>query len=212
MISRLAGHHSARFAGAALLAVMSLCISGCGRPPDEAWLRVLYFEQDGVVTSSVSSVVETTTTTTSTTTTVVDTTDYVDVVFANQATIIGATDNAAGGVTINRVRITYTIAGYSPPVADYSVTLYVPASTVVHTDSSTTTTSSTSTNTSLRIALVSTALKSWIAAAVPESVLTSGLNASARLVFYARSDAGDDLETAAGIGIVFENETNPSVE
>jgi hypothetical protein len=214
MISWLKGRRNAPFAGAALLAVTALFASACGRPPDETWLRVLYFQKDGVAVSSISSIVRTTTTTTSTTTTTTGTTDYVDVVFANQSTIIGASDIVAGGVTINRVRITYTIAGYSPPGAVYAVTLYVPAGSVADTDSSNTTntSSSASANASLQVALVSTALKSWLVASVPESALTSGLHASARLVFEARSDAGDELETAAGIGIVFENETNPPAE
>lgn len=194
------------FAGVALLAA-ALLATGCGRPPDETWLRVLHFEKgsaDSTVVSSVSSVVLKTTTTTTnsttSTTTILGATDYVVAVFANQSTVVGSSDKVADGVTVDQVRITYAVAGYSPPAATYAVTLYVPANT------STTSTSTTgTTGTKLEIALVSTDLKRWLTDSVPKSVLTGGLHASARLVFHARTDAGSELETEAGIGIVFLN-------
>ncbi len=197
----------ARSAGAALLA-LALVTPGCGRPPDETWLRVVQFEDDSEnVISSVSSIVQTITTTTTTdttdttitttdTTTEVGTTDYVNVVFTNESTVVG-TGGQAGGVTVDQVRITYAIAGYSPPDVTYALSLYVPVSTV----------DGTTTNAKLSIALVSTALKSWLAASIPESVISGGLHASALLEFHAKTDQGDELEVEAGIGILFENDT-----
>jgi hypothetical protein len=186
-----------RFAGNALLAFALLAV-GCGRPPDEAWLRVLHFEKNGTVVSSVASIVYRTTTITTTTststTTALGTTDYVNVVFANQSTVLGtgSKETVADGVTVDQVRITYAIDGYSPPDATAAVTFFVPAGT-------------SATASSLEVALVSTAMKSWLADTVPKSVIAHGLRASARLVFHARTDAGGELETEAGIGIVFQN-------
>lgn len=207
MTSSTTGSRTARFAGAVLLALF-LVAPGCGRPPDETWLRVVQFEDDGEnVISALSSIVQTITTTTTTdttdttitttdTTTELGSTDYVDVVLANQSTVVG-TSGQAGGVTVDQVRITYAIAGYSPPGATYAVSLYVPVSSV----------DGTTTNVRLSVALVSTALKSWLAETVPESVLSGGLHASALLEFHARTDQGDEIETEAGISIIFENET-----
>ena len=191
------GLRGVRIAAAALL-VLTVTATGCGRPSDETWLRVISFADDsGSDISHVTSIVKLTTTTTKTTTTELGATDYVNVVFANQSTVVG-TKLQAGGVTVDQVQITYAIAGYSPPGATCAVTLYVPAS-----DS----TAKTATTATLKIALVSTGLKSWLAATIPETVLAGGLDASARLVFHARTDEGGELEAAAGIGILFENDT-----
>lgn len=85
-----------KFAGAALLALLVIA-PGCGRPPDEAWLRVHHFEDpdvDGQEISHISSAVWLITPETVTTdaTTTPGTTDYVNVVFANQSTVVGMTE------------------------------------------------------------------------------------------------------------------------
>lgn len=199
MTTALTRRRLARLTVSVLLALA--CIApGCGRPPDETWLRVLQFEDESAnVIASVSSVVQTITTTTTSgstqTTREVGATDFVNVVFANQSSVVG-TSGQAGGVTIDEVRISYSIAGYSPPDVSSAVTLYVPVSTV----------DGTTTTAKLSVALVSTALKSWLVATVPESAVTNGLYGSARLVFHARTDAGGEVETESGINIVFEND------
>lgn len=190
------GRRIAGLAGFVLLS-LAVLVPGCARPPDETWLRVVSFgDANGSGISSITSVVQTTTTTSTTTTTATGTTDYVSVFFANQSAVV---ENAGEGVgvTIDQVRITYDAAGYSLPGATYAVSLYVPVSTV----------GETTTNMELQVALVSTSLKSWLVANVPSSVLAGGLSASARLEFHARTDQGAEIEVAAGIGILFENNT-----
>ena len=201
MIGRGAGRP--RLASAILLG-LALVLPGCGRPGDENWLRVLRVQDDdGVVVTSVSSVfqtteteesTETTTESTETTTTATGSADYVTVVFVNQSTIPGS-DDPAGGVTIDRARITYKVSGYSLPEANYAVTLYVPA------DDS---------EVELRVPLVSATLKSWLVANVPASVRARGLSGSARLTFHAATDQGGEVEAKAGVGIAFVNQSTTS--
>jgi len=173
------------------LLVLAALAPGCGRPPDENWLRVLQIEKDGVAVASLSSVVQTITASTKTRT--VGAADEVDVIFDNQSTIVGSKDGIAGGVTVDQVRILYQVNGYALPTETFIVTYYVPAGTTGAKDAK------------LTVTLVSTALKNWLVDNIPASVLSEGLHASARLVFHARTDAGSELETEAGIGILFEN-------
>lgn len=212
MIGRGAGRP--RLASAILLG-LALVLPGCGRPGDENWLRVVRVQDDdGVVVTSVSSVfqtteteestetttessggtTETTTESTETTTTATGSADYVTVVFVNQSTIPGS-DDPAGGVTIDRARITYKVSGYSLPEANYAVTLYIPA------DDS---------EVELRVPLVSATLKSWLVANVPASVRARGLSGSARLAFHAATDQGGEVEAKAGVGIAFVNQSTTS--
>lgn len=210
MRSRHAGYRRVRLAWVAVAA--AAIASGCGRLPDENWLRVVHIENsEGAVVSSITSVLQTTTTIPATTVTqgipddpeivtTINGPDLVTVVFENRSTIVPGSDPGVG-VTLNQVQITYGLSGYAPPGVTLPVTLYIPASTG-SSSSSTTTTSVTS----LKIPLVSSALKSWLVSNVPAYQRRSGLTASARLVFHAVADGGGDLVTQAGIGIAFVNE------
>jgi hypothetical protein len=189
---------------AAVLLAFALVAAGCGRPADEAWLRVLQFEDEDGVTSVVTSVLESTTTSTSTTTTTTTTTttentsveplatDYVTAVLVNQSTIPGS-DAQAEGVTVEQVRIRYSIPGYSPSDVVIPVSLYVAASAG----------DAEATGTSLKLPLVSVELKNWLLERVPDDQLERGFSGSAELTFRAVTDAGLDLETNASIRIEF---------
>lgn len=196
-----------------LLAAATLA-GGCGRLPDEAWLRVVGVRQGDASVSTVTSVVETitvtpaTATTEETTTRALGATDFVTLVLQNQSTIVG-TDAAGDGITVTEVRISYRLPGREMPGATIPVTRYVPASGT--STSSSAVAASSAGQAELEIPLVGTVQKSWLAANVPAAERRKGVAASARIALSAVSDGGARLETEAAVGIEFIDQVpNPT--
>jgi len=177
MMSFPTDRRNAAFAAIFLLA-FAVFTSGCGRPPDEAWLRCLGFQQS----SETISVLE------------VDLTDetsgLVDIELANSSLIIGTTTGI--GVLVNRARVDYRMTGYSPPPADYPVNLYLspPA------DGNPTTGLLTD------FPLASTSLRQWL---IDNGFGGSVVELNARVTFYGLTDEGGTVETEASLGIALTN-------
>jgi len=173
MISWVKGRRSARFAAALL--VLTVVVTGCGRPPDEAWLRCTGFGAGDAATSVavLEGKLDGTTLTS-------------DVNFENRSLIAGQTEGT--GILVYRARIDYRMAGYSPPAAEYDVTLYLPPPAK----------GGTTTGTLTAFPLASASLKQWLinaGAGAPVAI-------TARVTFFAETDEGGKIETLGGIGIV----------
>lgn len=188
MMPLLTGRPSTRFACAVLL-VFAVLAPGCGRPPDEAWLRFLGFKQGantiGVFEGTLDGKAETV---------------KVDAVFENRSLIIGKT--AGTGVLVSRAHIDYRMTGYSPPAAEYPLNLYIPAAST-----STSETSGIGTLTGFPLAPVS--LENWLIAAGANQPV---VELSAHVTFFATTDDGTPIETEGSIGITLTAPVPPTPE
>ena len=165
-------------AAAALAAALAV---GCARPPDEAWLRFLGFKSPGGSTGVSYH----------------DghlrdgTTETVDAEFENVSVTVGRSEGGTG-ILIDRVRLEYSLPGYTPPVYDFPLALYLAAPG-----------NETSTGTLSSLPLVPASLKDWIiASGVP---LGREVQVTARVRFFALTDDGSRLEVGASLVIVLLN-------
>lgn len=163
--------------GLAAMAIAAALMAGCGRPPDEAWLRFLGFQR-------------TTTSGTSSTTSSVSvlsgkfndrTTEEADAAFQNMSLTVGRDDQSGVGILIHRAHVEYSLNG--APAYDFPVMLYLAAPSKAGEPSS---------GTLSGFPIVPASLKQWINAPA---------NFSARVTFYAEADDGTDLETSGGLSI-----------
>lgn len=182
MMRRRSGFRGAWICGGALL-VLGAMAAGCGRPPDEAWLRFLGFKQ-GTTTISVleDNLREENTVT-------------VDADFENKSLYVGQKSGA--GILVNRARIDYRMAGFSPPSAEYPLNLYLapPADGAA------------TTGTLSAFPLVSTALKEWLinTGAFDDAASDPVVELTARVTFFGETDDGAALETEGSIRIELTN-------
>jgi hypothetical protein len=188
MTTRVTGRWSARFAGGALLAFAVLA-PGCGRPPDEAWLRFVGFKQGGATISVVKDSLREETTTT------------VDVELQNGSLIVG--QKTGTGILVNRARVDYRMPGFSPPSAEYPLNLYLapPAD-----DKATTGTLS-------AFPLAPSSLKQWLidTGAFDDANSEPVVELTAHVTFFGESDDGLKVETEGGIGIALTNGAKTTV-
>jgi len=159
----------------AALLVLAFAVNGCGRPPDEAWLRCLGFSS-GTGTNSLAVLegkLDSTTTT-------------ANANFENRSSNVGQIGGT--GVLVYRARIDYRMAGYAPPAAEYDVTLYLQPPTK----------EGATTGTLTALPLASASLKMWLISAGA----SAPVNLTARVTFFAETDDGNKIETVGSIGIV----------
>jgi hypothetical protein len=171
---------------AALLAV-AVVAPGCGRPPDEAWLRFLGFKSgDSTLTVLEGNLND-------------GKTDSADAVFRNVSVTVGASDGGAGtGILVKSARVDYKMSGYSPPSAEYPLNLYLGPSS--HTNG-TATSSGGETEGRTSLPLATASLKQWlINAHAAGSSPTVSLTAD--VTFLAESDEGGDLEVHGSVTIL----------
>jgi len=186
MMALFAGRWITRFAVVALLAIAVLA-PGCGRPPDETWLRFLGFREKG--TTKTLALLEGK---------LLDGTSSVaDAAFRNDSLLAGAAGSGTG-ILIYRARIDYGLLGFAPPAADLPLHLYIPAPVAA----TATAAASGGTETLSAFPLASTSLKYWIIAtdaAAPVVELT------AFVTFFGVTDEGRELQTTGGIAIALSN-------
>jgi hypothetical protein len=163
--------------GAALAATLA---AGCGRPPDEAWLRFLGFRatEGSATLTVVNGTLDTTT-------------DNVDAAFENATFTVGRGDDSGTGILVTSARVEYTMQGYAAPTYEYPVTLYLAAPAKA---------GETTTGTLSGLPIVPASLKEWI-----KGLPAPPLSFTARVTFRAESDNGTDLETTGSISIVLTN-------
>lgn len=179
MMSCLTDRRRAAFAGVALLA-LAVLVSGCGRPDDEAWLRFLGFRASGE--SSPLSVLNGD---------LADGTDLtVDVEFQNASLFVG--QKVGLGIEVNRARIDYRMSGFSPPAAEYPLSLYLPPPA----DGNPTT------GTLTMFPLAPVSLQQWL---IDAGVSDPVVELTARVTFYGVTDDGASVETAGSIRIALTN-------
>jgi hypothetical protein len=179
-------------AAAAALVVLGLVALGCGRPPDEAWLKFLGFRESGTETTLATIEGDLSS----------GTADSADAAFTNASITLGTTSGSTGtGITVKRARVEYKMNGFSPPAEEYPASLYLPASSV----SSGTVTAEKATLTGLPLASVS--LKRWLldTHAFDDPISTPTVRLTAQVTFFAETDEGGDLEVSGSIAIVLTN-------
>jgi hypothetical protein len=164
-----------RLAGAAFLAIAAIA-PGCGRPPDEAWLRFVGFKQGdkavGVFTDNLYGAAAAT----------------VDADFENQSQNLGKTDGT--GILVYRATIDYRMSGASPPSADIPLNLYLPPRTAAATSASPGKISG--------FPLAPTSLKNWV---IGHAAGPAVVELTARVTFFAETDQGAGIETQGNIKI-----------
>jgi len=165
-----------RIAAAALL-VLTVTTTGCERPPDDAWLRCLGFSVGNATTSL--AVIEGE---------LDNTTLKANANFENSSRNVTSTGGV--GILVYGARVDYRMSGYSPPAAEYGVTLYLqpPAK-----DAATT-------GTLTDFPLASASLKQWLI----NAGAGAPVNLTARVTFFAETDGGVKIETVGSIGIVLK--------
>ena len=170
-----------RIAAAALL-VLTVAVTGCGRPPDEAWLRCIALKQSAATISVLEGDLNDGTSST------------VDIELENSSLVVGT--KAGTGILVSRTRIDYRMTGFSPPAADLPVNLYLspPAD------------GKTTTGTLTAFPLASRSLKQWL---VDAGVSDPVVQLTARVTFYGLTDGGSQIETEASLGIALTNATSP---
>ena len=169
---------------AAALLVLAFTVTGCRRPPDEAWLRCLGFKQGADTISVLEGELNDATSST------------VDIELENSSLVVGG--KTGTGILVNRTRIDYQMSGFSPPSADYPVNLYLspPAE------------SKPTTGTLTAFPLASKSLKQWL---IDAGVSDPVVQLTARVTFYGLTDEGNQIETEASLGIALANTgTTPS--
>lgn len=176
------GFRGAWIYGGALLVLAALA-AGCGRPPDEAWLRFLGFTQSAKTISVLEDSLRE------------ETTATVDADFENKSLYVGQKSGA--GILVNRARIDYRMSGFSPPSAEYPLNLYLapPADGAA------------TTGTLTAFPLVSTALKEWLinTGAFDDAASDPIVELTARVTFFGETDDGAALETEGSIRIELTN-------
>jgi hypothetical protein len=191
-------------------AILALAVvaPGCGRPPDEAWLRFLGFQStsgsgESAVSSNISSIEGNLFDGTAMT---------VDAVFRNVSTIVGSNDGSIGtGILVKSARVDYKMSGYAPPSAEYPLNLYLGPSS--HTNGTTNaggTTTSEGTLTDFPI--VTASLKQWLrnTGAFNNSSATPTVKLTADVTFFAETDEGTELEVHGSITILLSTSGGPS--
>ena len=174
--------------GGLLCAAMLMVLAGCAAPDDETWVQIISIEDSSLEAPS-ASVVESD---------LQDgTTNTVDVEVQNTSFILGSGNGAS--VTVYHATVDYFVQGQSLPSYQYVVTLFLPAPTSGDAGDSS------STGTLEDLPLVPAALKSWILnpANFPAEIAARGFSGEARITLRARTEEGRELETSAGITVVF---------
>ncbi len=167
----------------AAAALLSTLAAGCGRPPDEAWLRFLGFRAEGsasAVTLLAGDLLD-------------EKTLSLDAAFENASLVVGSSDSGTG-ILVRLARVEYRTGGGSPPVYEYPVSLYLPARDKAAENTS---------GTLAGVPIVPASLKEWI--------LASGLprhpevRFTAVVTFRAETDDGNDLEVGGSVSVVLAN-------
>jgi hypothetical protein len=170
---------------AALAAVLA---GGCGRPPDEAWLRFVGFKSSdktiAVITCTLDGKFEEPTGAASDAGTA--TPGSVDAALENASFVVGRGDDPGVGILLNRVHIEYSMPG--APAYDLPVSLYIAAPSKAGEVTSATLSD---------LPVVPVALEQWL---VAHGYAEASF--SARVTFFAEADDGTDLETSGGVSVV----------
>lgn len=175
------------------LAAAMLVPASCSAPDDETWVRVTSVSKsagEGEGSTAISVISS-------------DLRDggpeLIDIVLENGTVIVG---NTAGGgvlVTVYHATVEYFVQGQNLPSYQYVVTLFLPP------PGSGDAGDASSTGTLEDFPLVPAALKSWILnpANFPAEIADRGFSGEARITLRARTEEGRELETSAGITVVF---------
>jgi hypothetical protein len=191
MTPGLTRRRAARFSVVGLF-FCTVLASGCGRPPDEAWLRFLGFRTSGATTTLASLSGDLND----------GGSDSVDAAFENASITLGATSGSTGtGILVTSAHVEYTMSGHSPPSADYPLSLYLPPGSV----SSGTVTYSSGTVSGLPLAAAS--LKDWLikTGAFDDPDKTPVVRLTAKVTFSAVTDVGGLVETTGSIALALTN-------
>ena len=174
---------------AASLLVLAVTVTGCARPPDEAWLRFLGFKDGDATLTVLEGELND------------GKSDSADAVFSNASVTVGVSGGGTGtGILVKSARVDYRLSGYAPPSTEYPLNLYLGPSS--HTNGTATVSGAAEGRTSFPLVPVS--LKQWIiklhtfnnASATPTVKLT------ANVTFFAETDEGTELEVHGSISIV----------
>jgi hypothetical protein len=178
------------------LAATLLAAASCSAPADETWLRVTSITnssvsgEEGEGTGAISSLA-------------VDLrdgkSDRVDLNIENSTVIVGVP--SAGGVTVTvyRAVVDYDFNVYQFPTYQYPVTLALPPT--VASEAGLGTTSGTLGD----LPVVPASLKQWMLdpAHIPSDITDGTFEVQARITIFARTDEGREVETSAGLTLLF---------
>jgi hypothetical protein len=166
-----------------------LVLTACAAPADETWVQIVSIggsDEDDPASSVGTSDLQS------------GTTDTADVTVQNTTVILGASDSGVS-ITVYHARVEYFVQGQNLPSYEYVVTLFLPP------PSSGDAGASSSTATLQEFPLVPVALKNWILnpANFPAEIAAAGFSGEARITLRARTEEGRELETSAGVTVIF---------
>lgn len=162
-----------RAAGALFGALFLAVLAGCDSPPDEAWLRIVGFQDvSGTNTSAIDAPLSGGTTT-------------VTALLENNSLNVG--DDTGVGIMVTSVRVEY---GGGLPGGEYPVTLYVPAPGKDGAGENT-----------VEVPIAPASLKAWVKA--NRGIPSGGLAIAASVRFAAHTDEGRELDASGGLLVTF---------
>lgn len=180
------------FLAAALLAAAS-----CSAPADETWMRVTSItnssvsSEEGEGSGAISSLT-------------VDlrdgTTDRVDLNLENSTVIVTSSADSSGvNVTVYRAVVDYEFNVYQFPTYQYPVTLTLPPAATSEAGLGTTS------GTLGDLPVVPASLKQWMLdpGHIPPYITEGTFEVQARITLFARTDEGREVETSAGLTLLF---------
>ena len=179
-----------RASRALLLALgLAAALGACAAPPDEAWLRIVAFQDasDTALTSLETWLQEETST------------ESVRMRLENHTSNAGLSGGGIG-ILVRGLRVETFAAGLALPVQEVPVTLYLPQSGTEG--------SAADSGTTIEVGVFTPVLKRWVLdhLAVPDE----GLAGTARVTVFAVTDEGRELTTAGGFGLRIFDDTKPA--
>ncbi len=185
-----------RAAALGALVAAAAVLGACGRPPDEAWLRIVAIEDAaGGSVATLEAYLEEE-----------ETTDSVQLQLENRSSTIGVTDGGTG-VLVERLRVESTAGGRALPAREFPVTLYLASGSGSSAADGVDGLAAAGSG-SLEVGVVTPALKRWIRENlfVPEG----GVEGSTRITVFAVTDDGRGLRTSGGLGLRVTDGPRPS--
>lgn len=182
------------------LAAMLLAAASCSAPADETWIRVTSIRSGGVDGEVNGEVGVGSDPISSLPVNLRDgKTDRVILGLENSTVIVGVPTAGGATVTVYRAVVEYDFSVYSFPTYQYPVTLALPP--VVTAEAGVGTSSGT-----LGLPVATASLKQWMLdpAHIPSDITAGTFEVRARITILARTDEGREVETFAGLTLVFQ--------